>query len=152
MKSILYLMLVASAFPALTHATEAMDAALYKGSNPLKEAMGKPVYAHRVYQDGYHCWDPALIKVGDTYHLFYSRWLVVPGRINDMANWMTTSEIVHAVSSDILGPYRNIENPMLSAKVPTESTQSNPREGAGIIIWPVDGWKPERQRKPGRVE
>lgn len=96
--------------------TEAQSQALLKGSNPFREAMGKPVFANRVYQNGYHCWDPALIKVGETYHLFYSRWRIVPGRINDMTHWMTTSEIVHATSSNILGPYTNIENPALSAK------------------------------------
>ena len=101
---------------SLSHATESTDNALFKGTNPLREAMGKPIFANRVHQNGYHCWDPALIKVGDTYHLFYSRWRMVPGRVNDLAHWMTTSEIVHATSSNILGPYTNIENPALSAK------------------------------------
>jgi hypothetical protein len=68
-----------------TAETEAQQRALLKGTNPLKAAMGKPIYAHRVFQQGYHCWDPALIKVDDTYHLFYSRWQIVPGQINNMA-------------------------------------------------------------------
>ena len=97
-------------------ATEAMESALFKGSNPLGEAMGKPVYANRVFQHGYHCWDPSLIRVDDTYHLFYSRWKMVEGQVNNLAHWMTTSEIVHATSKNMLGPYTNVENPALSAK------------------------------------
>ena len=29
--------------------------------------------------------------------------------------------------------------------VPCEGSQSAPTEGAGIIIWPVDGWSPETE-------
>ena len=97
-------------------ATESTDGALRKGTNPLVEAMGRPVYANRVFQHGYHCWDPSMIKRGDTYHLFYSRWKTVPGQVNNLAHWMTTSEIVHATSKNLLGPYTNVENPALSAK------------------------------------
>ena len=83
--------------PCALAETEAQGQALFRESNPLKEAMGKPVYANRVFQHGYHCWDPALIKVGNTYHLFYSRWKMVPGQVNNLANWMTTSEFARDV-------------------------------------------------------
>lgn len=66
--------LLLTALASWSGATEATDNALHKGNNPLKEAMGKPIHANRVFQHGYHCWDPSLIKRGDTYHLFYSRW------------------------------------------------------------------------------
>ena len=118
MKQVIFCHLAAAGLmlTSLSHATESTDNALFKGTNPLSEAMGKPVYANRVFQHGYHCWDPSLIKVGDTYHLFYSRWKMVPGHVNNLAHWMATSEIVHATSSNILGPYTNIENPALSAR------------------------------------
>ena len=112
----LSLALAAAGLALPARATESGDNALFKAANPLKEAMGKPVYANRVFQPGYHCWDPSLIKVGGTYHLFYSRWKMVPGKVNDLAHWMTTSEIVHATSTRLLGPYVNVENPALSAK------------------------------------
>ena len=115
MKSMIVLLTaVLSALSCL--ATESTDHALFKGTNPLSDAMGKPIYANRVFQHGYHCWDPSLIKVGDTYHLFYSRWNMVEGKVNKLAHWMTTSEIVHATSSNLFGPYTNVENPALSAK------------------------------------
>ena len=116
LKRALFILLTVFAFVCLSRATESTDNALFKGSNPLSEAMGKPVYANRVFQHGYHCWDPSLIKRGDTYHLFYSRWKMVEGQVNNLAHWMTTSEIVHATSKDLLGPYKNIENPAISAK------------------------------------
>jgi hypothetical protein len=103
--------------PALpSAATEATDNALHKGVNPLREALGRPVHANRVFQKGYHCWDPALVKVGDTYHLFHSRWKLVPGKVNDLRHWMDSCEIVHCTSKRLLGPYVPIENPALSAK------------------------------------
>ena len=81
---IFLLMLITIIVPSQSYATESLDNAMFKGTNPLKEAMGKPIYANRIYQEGFHCWDPALIKVGDTYHLFYSRWRMVPGKVNDL--------------------------------------------------------------------
>ncbi len=117
--------LMASALPSF--ATEATDNALFKGTNPLGEALGKPIYANRVFQHGYHCWDPSVIKVGDTYHLFYSRWKMVEGQVNNLAHWMTTSEIVHATSSKLLGPYINVENPAISAKENHDWWLHNPK-------------------------
>ncbi len=58
--------LLALAMPSF--ATEATDNALFKGRNPLGEAMGKPVYANRVFQQGCHCWCPSLIKVTPQYN------------------------------------------------------------------------------------
>ncbi|MDF7822781.1 hypothetical protein P4B35_02045 [Pontiellaceae bacterium B12227] len=102
------------ALPGL--ATESTDNALYKGINPLGEAMGKPVYANRVFQHGYHSWCPSLTKVGDTYHLIYTRWIMEAGQVNNLKHWMTTSEIVHSVSKNLLGPYTLVEEPLLSAE------------------------------------
>ncbi|WP_136060144.1 glycoside hydrolase family protein [Pontiella sulfatireligans] len=121
----LTMVLMMLAVPLL--ATESMDNALFKGTNPLGDAMGKPVFANRVFQHGYHCWDPSLIKKGDTYHLFYSRWNMVEGKVNDVTHWMTTSEIVHATSKNILGPYTNVENPALTAEVNHDWSLHNPK-------------------------
>lgn len=51
--------------------------------------------------DGYILWCPSVIKVGDTYHLFASRWPEKYG----LAGWTTYSEIVRATSKNLLGPY-----------------------------------------------
>ena len=112
--SILAVLFLAGA--SLSVATESSDNALFKGSNPLGNAMGKPIYANRIFQHGYHSWCPSLIKEGNTYHLFYTRWKMVEGKVNDLAHWMTTSEIVHSISKNILGPYTPVEEPLLSAK------------------------------------
>lgn len=51
--------------------------------------------------EGYILWCPSVIKVGDTYHLFASRWPEKYG----LAGWTTYSEIVRATSKNLLGPY-----------------------------------------------
>ncbi|MGC6424166.1 MAG: sulfatase-like hydrolase/transferase, partial [Lentimonas sp.] len=46
----------------------------YPDSNPLRNAL-KPVPESAVFKmEGWSLWDPSLIKVDDTYHLFCSRW------------------------------------------------------------------------------
>lgn len=50
---------------------------------------------------GYMLWCSSVIKVGDTYHLFASRWPAQYG----MAGWTRYSECVRATSKDLLGPY-----------------------------------------------
>ena len=51
--------------------------------------------------DGYFLWCPSVIKVGDTFHLFASRWPAQYG----MAGWSTYSECVRATSKNLYGPY-----------------------------------------------
>ena len=43
------LILLILIYSSLSYASESTDNALFKGTNPLLEAMGKPVYANRVY-------------------------------------------------------------------------------------------------------
>jgi hypothetical protein len=50
---------------------------------------------------GYILWCPSVIKVGDTYHMFASRWPEKYG----LAGWTTYSEIVRATSDNLYGPY-----------------------------------------------
>jgi hypothetical protein len=70
------------------------------GRNPLRDAL-LPVPKDAVFKiDGYYLWDPSIIKVGDTYHLFVSRWPAT----NGMNGWMK-SDVVQAVSKSLFGPY-----------------------------------------------
>lgn len=72
----------------------------YPHSNPLKAAL-KPVPETAVFEmDGYSLWDPSIIKVGDTYHLFCSRWKEEDG-------WDTwkKSYVIRATSNSLFGPY-----------------------------------------------
>jgi hypothetical protein len=50
---------------------------------------------------GYYLWCPTVIKVGDTYHMFASRWPAQHG----MGGWTSYSECVRATSKNLLGPY-----------------------------------------------
>ena len=73
----------------------------YPNSNPLKEAL-KPVPASAIFKmEGYYLWDPSLIKVGDTYNLFTSRWPASAG----MAGWKK-SEVIRSTSASLFGPYQ----------------------------------------------
>ena len=51
--------------------------------------------------EGYILWCPSVIKVGNTYHLFASRWPEKYG----LGGWTTYSEIVRATSDNLYGPY-----------------------------------------------
>src|SRR6476659_4872613 len=51
--------------------------------------------------EGYILWCPSVIKVGNTYHLFASRWPEKYG----LGGWTTYSEIVRATSNNLNGPY-----------------------------------------------
>lgn len=73
----------------------------YPHSNPLKEAL-KPVPESAVFKmEGYYLWDPSVIKVGDTYHLFCSRWPEKDG----MNGWKQ-SHVIRATSKSLFGPYQ----------------------------------------------
>lgn len=73
----------------------------YPASNPLRAALG-PVPATAMFKmEGFFLWDPSLIKVGDTYHLFASRWPAADG----MKGWVH-SEVIRATSKSLFGPYQ----------------------------------------------
>ncbi|MEM1010844.1 MAG: glycoside hydrolase family protein [Planctomycetota bacterium] len=80
------------------------DAVLtHPGSNPLREAL-RPVPTTAVFSmEGWCLWDPSVIKVGDTYHLFCSRW---PKADDDSfaKGWMR-GHIIRATSQNLFGPY-----------------------------------------------
>ncbi|HSY18400.1 MAG TPA: glycoside hydrolase family protein [Candidatus Acidoferrales bacterium] len=51
--------------------------------------------------DGYILWCSSVIKVGDTYHMFASRWPAQYG----LGGWTKYSECVRATSTNLYGPY-----------------------------------------------
>ena len=67
----------------------------------LKDAMKPAVKQGGFKMDGYFLWCPSVIKVGNTYHMFASRWPEASG----MGGWTTQSEIVRATSDNLYGPY-----------------------------------------------
>ena len=52
--------------------------------------------------DGYILWCSSVIKVGDTYHMFASRWPAQYG----LGGWTKYSECVRATSTNLFGPYK----------------------------------------------
>jgi len=52
--------------------------------------------------DGYWVWGGSVIKVGDTYHMFASRW---PKKREFPYDYFDSSEIVRATSKSLVGPY-----------------------------------------------
>ncbi len=51
--------------------------------------------------DGYMLWCSSVVKVGDSYQMFASRWPAKYG----LAGWTRYSECVRATSTNLLGPY-----------------------------------------------
>lgn len=73
----------------------------YSKSNPLNKAL-QPIPESAVFKmEGYYLWDPSVIKVGDTYHLFCSRWPEEEG----MKGWQR-SHVIRATSKSLFGPYQ----------------------------------------------
>ncbi len=75
--------------------------------NPLKAVMGQPKADGGFMREGFHLWDPSIIKVGDTYHMFASCW---PD--DDFQKWKQ-SYVVRATSKNLLGPYTYVEDVLL---------------------------------------
>jgi hypothetical protein len=68
--------------------------------NPIKNALALVPKSAIFSMEGYYLWDPSIIKVGQTYHLFCSRW----PENTKMEGWKK-SEIIRAESSSLFGPY-----------------------------------------------
>ena len=85
----------------------------YPHGNPLKDAL-QPVPETAVFKmEGYYLWDPSVIKVGDTYHLFCSRW----PKDKEMIGWKK-SHTIRATSKSLFGPYQFQEVVLDPAKHP----------------------------------
>jgi hypothetical protein len=81
--------------------------------------------------DGYFLWCPSVIKVGDTYHMFASRWPAEGG----IGKWTTLSECVRATSKNLLGPYEFAE--VVLQKRP--DSWDNTRVHNGKVVATPDG-------------
>jgi len=73
----------------------------FKNKNDFRDAL-LPVSKNAIFKmDGFYLWDPSVIKVKNTYHLFASRWPIGKG----MNGWKE-SQIVRATSKSLYGPYK----------------------------------------------
>lgn len=68
----------------------------------LKDAMQPALKNAGFKMEGYILWCSTIIKVGNTYHMFASRWPQQYG----LGGWTTYSEIVRATSDNVYGPYK----------------------------------------------
>jgi hypothetical protein len=72
--------------------------------NALAEAL-QPVPPSGIFRmEGYYLWDPSVIQVGDTYHLFASRWAQSTGT----EGWKKC-HVIRATSKSLFGPYEFAE-------------------------------------------
>jgi len=92
--------------PALVFAASAAAASIAAfAADPgtsMKDSMLPVPVENGFSMPGYYLWCPSVIKVGDTYHLFASRWPAAGG----MGAWTSQSECVRATSKNLLGPYK----------------------------------------------
>src|SRR5438105_2449510 len=72
---------------------------LEKGS--LKERLLPAIKNGGFKMEEYILWCPSVVKVGDTYHMFASRWPAQYG----LGGWTSHSECVRATSTNLCGPY-----------------------------------------------
>ena len=64
--------------------------------------LGKLPHAAVFEEEGYYVWCTSLVKHGDTYYLFYSRWKKEYG----FEAWVSHSEIALASSKELFGKFR----------------------------------------------
>jgi len=67
----------------------------------LKDCLLPAVKNGGFRMDGQIIWCSSVIKVGDTYHMFASRWPAQYG----LSGWTKYSECVRATSTNLMGPY-----------------------------------------------
>ena len=68
----------------------------------LRERLQPVAHGTGLRMDGYFVWCGSVIKVGETYHMFASRW---PAETNFPDGYRTHSEIVRATAERPEGPY-----------------------------------------------
>lgn len=72
------------------------------GEPPLRERLQPVARGTGLRMDGYFVWCGSVVRVGDTYHMFASRW---PVATQFPDGYRTHSEIVRATASRPEGPY-----------------------------------------------
>ena len=96
--------------------------------------------------EGFHLWDPSVIKVGDTYHLFASRWESDHSENRAFHGW-TSSHVIRASSDSLYGPYE-FQEVVLRPRGGKWDSQGihNPKivkteEGFLLVYLGIPGWK-----------
>jgi len=69
---------------------------------PLQDSLLPAIKNGGFAMDGYILWCSSVIKVGDTYQMFASRW---PAQFG-LGGWTSRSECVRATSTNLFGPYQ----------------------------------------------
>lgn len=86
----------------------------------------KPVPETAILEEnGYFVWGASAVKGDDgLYHLFYSRWR----KEHSFSAWATHSEVAHAVSDNLFGPYKfkNVALPARDSSYWDGTTTHNP--------------------------
>ena len=86
---------------ANTFAAEVPNAPAKTEARSLKDCLLSAPKHGGFAMDRFILWCSSVIKVGDTYHLFASRWPAEFG----LGGWTKYSECVRATSTNLLGPY-----------------------------------------------
>jgi len=69
---------------------------------PIQDSLLPAIKNGGFAMDGYILWCSSVLKVGDTYQMFASRWPLEFG----LNGWASHSECVRATSSNLFGPYQ----------------------------------------------
>lgn len=72
----------------------------FNNTNAFRDALKKVPKSAIFSMSDYYLWDPSIIKVDETYHLFCSRWPK-----DSLMNGWKRSEIIRAESNSLFGPY-----------------------------------------------
>ena len=94
-------LLVTTLFVLSCHSSLAGETAPGREARTLKDCLRPAPKNGGFRMDGQIIWCSSVIKVGDTYHMFASRWPHQYG----LGGWTRHSECVRATSSNLLGPY-----------------------------------------------
>ena len=78
-----------------------MVSILTDSCNFLEKVLPVP-FKNMLTDDGYYVWCGTYIKAEGKYHAYYSRW---ERNWGFLTGWVSHSEIAHAVSDNIDGPY-----------------------------------------------
>src|ERR1035438_4041409 len=87
---------------ASSYSADAPDAAAKTEARSFKDCLLPAPKNGGFAMDGYILWCSSVIKVGDTYQMFASRW---PLQYR-LGGWTKYSECVRATSTNLFGPYQ----------------------------------------------
>jgi hypothetical protein len=93
--------LILGALLAITLNSVAADTPPKLEKRSLKDSLLPVIKNGGFRMEGQILWCPSVIKVGDTYHMFASRWPAEYG----LGGWTKYSECVRATATNLTGPY-----------------------------------------------